>query len=432
MDPPIDKPTATHGVRWVLILFVLASAVRVGWVVHRYGDPACSKALTYPDEDAYWLSARSLAAGEGLRDEFGYRATYMPAYPAFLAIFTGFDRPLWWARLVQALLAAAVAPATFLLARRWDRWTAGSELAGPVLPVLAGLAAAFDPFLIFFTGLLLTEAIFAAALTVAWLFVIALSERASGCDAQPVARVPKDWVLYAFGAGVLLLLSVLLRPAAGVLVVATVICVAIGRGGLPIRLQAAGIIVLVVLIGLMPWAARNHRVIGQWRWLTTRGGISLYDGVRPGATGGSDLAHTKTMPQVRGLSEVQWDRYFSNRAWSTIKNDPGRVAVLAWHKLARTWSLRPNVEAYRQNPIAWISAGWMVLLLASAVAGMWARRRRFGACAALLLPVLVFTLLHMVFVGSVRYRVPAMPMLMVLSAAGLCRLGRARAAASSG
>ena len=32
------------------------------------------------------------------------------------------------------------------------------------VPVLAGLAAACDPFLVFFTGLLLTEALFAAVL----------------------------------------------------------------------------------------------------------------------------------------------------------------------------------------------------------------------------------------------------------------------------
>ena len=37
----------------------------------------------------------------------------------------------------------------------------------------------------------------------------------------------------------------------------------------------------------------------------------------------------------------------------------------------------------------------------------------------LLFPVIAFTLLHTVFVGSVRYRVPIMPMVMVLSAVGV-------------
>ena len=40
----------------------------------------------------------------------------------------------------------------------------------------------------------------------------------------------------------------------------------------------------------------------------------------------------------------------------------------------------------------------------------------------LLLPVIAFTALHMVFVGSVRYRVPVMPMVMVLSAMALATL----------
>ena len=37
----------------------------------------------------------------------------------------------------------------------------------------------------------------------------------------------------------------------------------------------------------------------------------------------------------------------------------------------------------------------------------------------LLLPVVLTTLMHMMFVGSVRYRVPVMPMVMVLAAACL-------------
>ena len=74
-----DNSDSGRAARWVLILFVLAAVLRIGWVAARYAGPDRSESLTYPDEEAYWLSARSLAAGEGLRDEFGFRATYMPA-----------------------------------------------------------------------------------------------------------------------------------------------------------------------------------------------------------------------------------------------------------------------------------------------------------------------------------------------------------------
>jgi len=160
-------------------------------------------------------------------------------------------------------------------------------------------------------------------------------------------------------------------------------------------------------------------VIGEWRWLTTRGGISLYDGLQSGATGASNLAHTKTMPEVRGLSEVQWDRFFRDQAWAAARRDPARVLALAWRKLLRTWSPTPNAQEHRHGLAAAASAAWTVFVLGLAVIGLWARRRAVRAWLVLLLPVVLVTLLHMVFVGSVRYRVPTMPLVMVLSAAGL-------------
>ena len=60
----------------------------------------------------------------------------------------------------------------------------------------------------------------------------------------------------------------------------------------------------------------------------------------------------------------------------------------------------------------------MVGVLVSAGVGGWVHRRAIRSWVLLLLPVAVFTLLHAVFIGSVRYRIPVMPMVIVLSAAG--------------
>ncbi|HSW44079.1 MAG TPA: hypothetical protein VLM89_00740 [Phycisphaerae bacterium] len=426
---------------WVLLLFVFAAGLRVGWVAVRYHDPSRTEWLEYPDEEAYWLAARSLSAGEGLRDEFGYQATYMPAYPMFLSMFAGLEHPLWWARIVQALLAAWVAPATFLLAGSWARWSAASDEGGIPRPaVWAGLAAALDPFLVFFSGLLLTEALFAAALTSAWVLVVAIS---AGLSVGPTTYAPTrassssafsgaGLTGLAIGAGLLLWLGVMLRPSAVMLVAATAALLLAGRRAIRQRWQAAAIVVVVVIIALLPWALRNRVVLGQWRWLTTRGGISLYDGLQPGATGGSDLAHTKTLPEMRGLSEIAWDRYFRDQAWAAVRQDPARAIGLAWNKFLRTWSLGPNVAAYRHGLPAVVSAGWTASLLVLAIVGLWSRRRSAAACVTILLPVIVFTLLHMVFIGSVRYRVPVMPMVMVLSAAGLHCLPQGRSRSKPG
>ncbi len=286
------------------------------------------------------------------------------------------------------------------------------------VPVLAGLAAACDPFLVFFTGLLLTEALFAAVLAGLW-WVTACCCRDSGRRGEVPGR---PGIARTVGLGLLVCLAIMLRPAATLLFGVVPLAVLIGRRFDRTAFVIAGVTVAVALIGLFPWAARNRATVGGWVWTTTRGGISLYDGVQQGATGGSDLAHTKTSPEVADLGELEWDAHFRQEAWLVIGAEPGRIAHLALQKLRRTWSLTPNVEEYRRGAAAWVGAAWTAGVLFLAALGWWRQRHATRAWLVLLLPVVAFTLLHMLFVGSVRYRVPLMPMMEVAAAAGLAGL----------
>ncbi len=423
-------------------MFVVAVILRVGWVAVRFGGGERAAVLTYPDEEAYWLAATSLASGEGLVDEFGYRATYMPAYPAFLAGFAWLSHGLLWARLAQAILGALVAPATFLLAEGWQAAVRSRKRRAivrsrerhephTIVPALAGLAAACDPFLVFFSGLLLTETLFAVVLVGAWWMLVGSCGGAHP-DAPGGGR---PGVGRGVALGALVCLAIMLRPAASLLLVIVPLALAVGRRFDRATWVVAGVAVAVSLAGLLPWAVRNQVTVGAWVWTTTRGGISLYDGVHQGATGGSDLAHTKALPAVAGLSEIAWDAYFRQEAWSAIRAEPGRVTRLAVHKLRRTWSLTPNVEEYRHGAAAWVGAVWTGGVLVLAACGWWWSRRAVRVWLLLLLPVVAFTLLHMIFVGSVRYRVPVMPMVEVLAAAGLggffCRRAKPQTAVKS-
>ncbi|HOW72956.1 MAG TPA: hypothetical protein PKY77_20340 [Phycisphaerae bacterium] len=428
MSASSTLPSTNRLLMWGLALFLLAVIARVGWVVVRFGSPERSETLTYPDEEAYWEGARSLAAEQGLVDEFGFRATYMPAYPAFLSIYAGCQRPLFWARVGQALFGALAAPAAMFLAWRWCVAVSLSSGIRIIAP-LAGTLVALDPFLVFFSGLLLTEALFAVVLVGCMAFAVSMADR---------ARRLSIWD--ALLGGVMAWGCIMLRPSAVFLVLLLPVVIVLRRRFGWRSFAAGGLLFAVPVLGLVPWAVRNHQTVGHWRWLTTRGGISLYDGVRAGATGDSDLAHTKIMAEVQGLSEVAWDAYFRAQAWEAIAEDPGRIVCLMGVKFLRTWSLTPNVAAYRGGMVAWISGIWMLAVLILAMAGFCvvvgrkygregdspSRRERVATAFLLLLPVIVFTLLHMVFVGSVRYRVPIMPFICVLAATGLVALGPRR------
>ena len=176
-----------------------------------------------------------------------------------------------------------------------------------------------------------------------------------------------------------------------------------------------------VFVALMPWSIRNAMVTGEMCRLTTRAGISLYDGVGPQATGASNLGPIKQMSEVRCLSETEWNRYFLRESFKAIKDDPMRIVRLAGVKLRRMWNPFPNVESYQSGATRLISAAWSVPVFALATIGAVAllvRRREDGwkVAALLLLPALYLSALHCVFVGSVRYRLGAMPMLEILAA----------------
>jgi hypothetical protein len=159
--------------------------------------------------------------------------------------------------------------------------------------------------------------------------------------------------------------------------------------------------------------------------LTHRGGISLYDGVRPGADGSSDLGEIKQMPAVRGLDEVAWNEYFMGESLRLIREDPGRIVHLAGIKLARTWNPVPNARDYRSPAVRLIGGSWSIPLFAFALAGAIVLTRKslgLWLTCLLLLPAIYLSILHAFFVGSVRYRLPAMPFFAILSAIAIAAI----------
>ncbi len=383
---------------------VRADSQRVEPLV-RYG--CTGNALEFPDEEQYWLMASSFAEGDGLRDELGFRATRMPLYPAFLSLFA--DRPngIVFAKIAQWVMGSLAACFTAGL---------GASLRGHRVGCAAGLLVALDPFLIFFSSLLLTETLFITALCGLWWALAA------------IMRYPRSGPLWRWIAvGVISAACVYLRESSVGLLLIALPAVALLQPRNRRHAIGAAMAIAIVVASLVPWAVRNQSLTGQWCWLTLRGGISLYDGVRPAATGASDLGDVKQSPEVVGLAEPEWDHYFRDRALEIIRADPIRILRLAGVKLLRMWNPVPNVETYQSGAARMVSLWWTVPTFGLALAGLIVclvrdRRCAWGAILLLLLPAVYFSLLHSLFVGSVRYRLPATPMIEVLAAVALISL----------
>ena len=100
-------------------------------------------------------------------------------------------------------------------------------------------------------------------------------------------------------------------------------------------------------------------------------------------------------------------------------------------KFLRMWSIIPHAEEFR----SWlfrlvVAAGYLPLLCG----GVWGAIRyvpRGWPFVLCVLPAAYFSLLHMIFVSSIRYRAPAMLLLIVLAAGIAAEVTRSRTEAKS-
>lgn len=388
--------------RWGVLLFLIAALPRLGWVVWNWRQTGPE--LPYPDEELHWRLARNIVEkGEIVTDD-GRRAARMPLYPLFLAIFASAESGgVLSARITQALLGAATTALLYAFIRR--------HLGHPPALLTAGLAA-FDPFAIFFCNLLLTEVVF-----------IMLSVALTAC-AWPLLRDPAGASRFdCLGVGAFGTAAILTRPsAAGWIALLWMVLWLFDSNRRRATIRGMGYLAILA-IGLLPWGIRNYRVLGAPAWLSANGGVTLYDAQGPQADGSSNQAFMQELPELDELDEIQRDRVLRDLAWKQMRSDPARVVRLAVVKFRRTWSLIPNVAEHRSGPAAYASAAFTLGVLMPAV---WAcfrafRRRRelprelSRFYLLMLLPIAYFTLLHCIFVGSLRYRVPLLPFLAMIA-----------------
>ena len=198
------------------------------------------------------------------------------------------------------------------------------------------------------------------------------------------------------------------------------------------RLILGGCTVAFLVAGLLPWGLRNQQVSGHFTLTTFWMGPSLYDGWNPqNTTGDSDMSFFDQENLMSRMSEYEMDREYRERAWEFAFANPGRVVALAWKKTLRYWNPFPNADQFKsRRSLRLVSLGWFIIVFAPALLGAWKLRQSLGVLAMTAGPILYFAALHLVFVSSVRYRLPGEYPLLVLSAIGWeslarqCRLGR--------
>ncbi len=314
-DPATDRePEPLFGA----LLFVLALAPRL-WVALAWaGEPVW-------DGHYYDFGARRIAEGLGYSDDRMVAGVaqwhpwchYPVGYSGFLAIFyrlLGSSHAV--AGVADALTGAALAVVTWALAR---------YAVSPRRARVAGLIVALHPGLILYAALLMTEPLAALLTLVAfWLAV-----RPWRGDAQPSRLFPFGRGLVA---GALMLgIAALVRPQA--LLCAPFLALAAangragGRGGVwRARAVAAMVACALALVPVLPWTARNCRVMDGCALVSTNAGWNLAIGAFPRATG-----RFETLRSSDGCREVT-GQVQQDRCW--FQYGMGQIVARPWHWIA--------------------------------------------------------------------------------------------------
>jgi 4-amino-4-deoxy-L-arabinose transferase-like glycosyltransferase len=404
--------------RPLLWIVLGALALRMGAALLLQHDLDVNKKrpfLISGDAEGYWELGREIAQGEPYQlYDPPRRVERMPGYPAFVAgairlsqaLGLAEGRQYFVARLLMALVGTFNCALVALLGRELFDSRTGNLAAGIV---------AVSPPLIGFSVILLSETLFAAGLLLSLWCMARLARNADASGG--IARL----LAWAALTGMSIAIAVYVRPSwlLTAPIVAAIFVVWQGRRrSFAKALLPAAVVVLVAYGALLPWAYRNHRVTGHWIFTTLWVGASLYDGFNPSATGDSNLKFVDDDRLSERMSEYEVDQHYRAKAWDYIREHPHRAAWLTLEKLKRFWMPWPNAKQFDGLFPKVAVAVYFIPILLAAVIGWLTGPRNFWAWTLTLGPILYFCALHAIFLGSLRYRLPAEYLLCIASAIG--------------
>lgn len=402
-------PDSTRWKRLLIAVLVLAFCLRAGAAValqSQLDHVPNRDFLIEGDAGGYWSLAHQLAAGEAFEIyDPPRRVSRMPGFPWLLSLgMRLFAENMLMMRLLLSVVGTVACYLVFRL---------GRILVDPQTGVLAAGLAAISPAFVGFTPLILSETLFAATLV---LSLVALAKFVQRRQPPQVLRRQIGW---AFLSGILIGIATLVRPS-WMLIAPGFAVLFWWFGDRSSRGAALAMLIIVGLVGVLtPWTIRNYRVTGHFVPTSLWVGPSLYDGLNPQATGSSDMEFVEADGIYERMSEYDADQHYRKAAWDFAVSNPGRALQLSGMKLARYWSPWPNAAQFRRWELAVPLAAFFLLVFSTAIIGFWLSRHDWWLCLLTVGPVFYFSCIHALFVGSIRYRLPAEYPLMVLAAVGL-------------
>jgi len=367
----------------LLILFFAALVVRLVFIL------TLENRFYFDDEFEYYRMAENFLAGRGLIAGGGMKGFRPPLYPLLLSLLYFLRFNLSGIRIVQCIISAVTVCFVYL---------AGRKIFSEKVGLWSGIIACAYPFFVFYNGFLLTETLF-IFLTVAGVYSLAaLSEKA----------------ISSVRAGISIGLAGLCRPIMQMYLPISFVHIIAERESYRTRIKKIFLTGIFFTLTISPWVIRNYVVFNAFVPGTTMGGRVFWEGNNPYSDGGP----CRYFPEdIEGMEESQRDRMFFRRTIEVIRENPARFARLLRNKFRRFWNVVPNAAEFTNPLYRFISVMSFGVILPFFVLGflLSARNRKALFMHSL---IIFYTVFHMIFLASIRYRVPLEPFCIILAVYG--------------
>jgi len=368
------------------------------------------------DMEEYHELAVSVLEGRGYASDHGPTAFRPPLYPLFISgIYAVTGSPnIHAVRIVQAILGGVEV---------WLLWRVASLWFGSAVAVGASWILALYPTRLIYATFIHRETL----LGVLWLWQVYAFYLLT--HSRPRFTM---YLSTALAVSLGILCNAVLLATTAVLSIFLLIG-SLPRGGDTYlrRFGMLSIVWLGAIIFILPWSIRNHRALGEWVWVNTKGGRALWEGNNPGwMEGRAEMEiRSEQWKAMSGMNEVESDRFAREQAIWFIRRHPDQFAYLTWRRIMQFWKLELLPFFYYKQgffgilapviliPCAIIVLSPFPLLCTGAAAGLVSRwsDRHIRLIAALMS---VHCLASSVFIGGFRYHFPLIPVLACLAVLG--------------
>jgi len=355
------------------------------------------------DEPRYWAEITNLLESWTFFDGTKY-AHDMPLTALILAVFIKFSGS---GLIGCKIFLASVSSFNIYLIGRISFLLVPSRVS----LFLAGFISAVYPFFIYYSSLILSETFFLLLVSAYFLQLLKGKEQVGG------------WKM-SFFAG----LSHLVRPTLMYFMPVVWLWQVVV---MKVSLKKSSLILIGFIIIIIPWGVRNKMLLGDFVVGSTGLGMVLLDGNNTwnssGGTTSELVGYKKFLEDMpEGLGEIQTNNWQKKKAIDFIKAYPYNFIKLCWKKFLRFWHLWPNFHWFNHGIYKWISLLSFGPILLLSIASLWFLRHEWKKTGIIWIFFSYYTCVHIITVGSIRYRLPLEPLMIALACATIAKLTKLR------